>query len=144
MLKFRSMYFAKPDENLEAQQARLRDSRVYPFGQFLRKTSLDEFPQFFNVLKGEMSIVGPRPHLPKHDFEFAKVAKAYRSRHLVKPGITGLAQTSGLRGEITDPAMLTHRVQMDLKYITHWSIWLDLHLTMKTIWQVVFPPKTAF
>ena len=97
MLKFRSMYYATADEAKEAQQARLRDSRIYPFGAFLRKSSLDEFPQFFNVLKGEMSIVGPRPHLPKHDFEFAKVAKAYRSRHLVKPGITGLAQTHGFR-----------------------------------------------
>lgn len=143
MLKFRSMYFAKADETLEAQQARPRDSRVYPFGKFLRKTSLDEFPQFYNVLKGEMSIVGPRPHLPKHDYEFAKQEKAYRSRQLVKPGITGLAQTHGFRGEITDPTMLSQRVQLDLRYINHWSIWLDLHLTFKTLWQVLFPPKSA-
>jgi len=144
MLKFRSMYFAKPDEVKEAQQARVRDDRIYPFGRFLRKSSLDEFPQFINVLKGEMSIVGPRPHLPKHDHEFAKFAKAYRSRHLVKPGITGLAQTSGLRGEISDPLMLSRRIHLDLQYITRWSIWLDLQLTLKTLWQVLFPPKSAF
>jgi exopolysaccharide biosynthesis polyprenyl glycosylphosphotransferase len=144
MLKFRSMYYMKPDENAEAQQARSRDARIYPFGAFLRRSSLDEFPQFFNVLKGEMSIVGPRPHLPKHDQEFARQEKTYRSRHLVKPGITGLAQTSGLRGEITDPVMLSHRVHLDIRYITQWSIWLDFQLTLKTLWQVFFPPKTAF
>ena len=144
MLKFRSMYHADADVKREAQQARANDDRVYPFGRFLRKTSLDEFPQFLNVLFGTMSIVGPRPHLPKHDDEFALIERTYRTRALVKPGITGLAQTSGFRGEIVDPAMLRRRVEMDLRYITSWSVWLDLEITMKTLWQVFFPPKTAY
>ena len=144
MLKFRSMYVATADSNLESRQARPSDERVYPFGRFIRRASIDEFPQFLNVLKGEMSIVGPRPHLPRHDHEFAKVAKAYRSRHLVKPGITGLAQISGLRGEIIDSEMLRKRVELDLKYITTWSMWLDLQITVRTLWQVFFPPKSAF
>ena len=109
----------------------------------MRKTSLDEFPQFWNVLMGEMSIVGPRPHLPMHDSEFALVAKTYRTRQLVKPGITGLAQVSGYRGEISDPQMLRERVKLDIHYITHWSIWLDVQITFKTLKHVVFPPKTA-
>jgi exopolysaccharide biosynthesis polyprenyl glycosylphosphotransferase len=143
MLKFRSMHAAPPDKEREAQQARAGDNRIYPFGAFLRKTSLDEFPQFWNVLVGEMSIVGPRPHLPKHDEEFSRVAKTYRTRHLVKPGITGLAQVNGYRGEITDPELLERRVEMDIEYITSWSIWLDVQITAKTFLHVFLPPKTA-
>jgi exopolysaccharide biosynthesis polyprenyl glycosylphosphotransferase len=144
MLKFRSMFYEKPDAESEARQAQTGDSRIYRFGQFLRRTSLDEFPQFWNVLWGEMSVVGPRPHLPTHDHEFSKVAKAYRTRFLVKPGITGLAQIRGFRGEITDPLLLRQRIREDLIYITRWSIWLDLQITVKTAWQVFFPPKTAY
>ncbi len=143
MLKYRSMYAANPDDHLEAQQARSGDPRIYPFGAILRKTSLDEFPQFWNVLKGEMSVVGPRPHLPQHDYEFSLVAKTYRTRHLVKPGITGLAQVSGYRGEITDPSLLQRRVQLDIQYITSWSVWLDIEITFKTLVHVLFPPKSA-
>jgi exopolysaccharide biosynthesis polyprenyl glycosylphosphotransferase len=143
MLKFRSMYAATADAKREAQQARKGDARIYPFGRFLRRTSLDEFPQFWNVLVGEMSIVGPRPHLPQHDVEFAMLAKTYRTRQLVKPGITGLAQVSGYRGEITDPEVLKRRVSLDIEYITHWSIWLDVHITMRTLRHVLFPPKAA-
>jgi len=144
MLKFRSMYEETPNVETEARQARAGDDRVYPFGQFLRRTSLDEFPQFWNVLCGEMSVVGPRPHLPQHDHEFSQVAKAYRSRFMVKPGITGLAQIRGFRGEITDPVLLRQRIREDLIYITGWSIWLDLQITIKTARQVFFPPKTAY
>ncbi len=143
MLKFRSMYFAPPDAAQEAKQARAGDARIYPFGRFLRKSSLDEFPQFWNVLIGDMSIVGPRPHLPKHDEEFSMVARTYRTRHLVKPGITGLAQVSGYRGEITDPQLLQERVRCDIEYITTWSVWLDVQIVFKTFWHVLFPPKTA-
>ncbi len=143
MLKFRSMYAAVADPKLEAQQAKKGDSRIYPFGAFLRKTSLDEFPQFWNVLMGDMSIVGPRPHLPQHDVEFAMLAKTYRTRQLVKPGITGLAQVSGYRGEIADPELLKQRVNMDIHYITHWSIWLDFQITLKTLRHVFLPPKSA-
>jgi exopolysaccharide biosynthesis polyprenyl glycosylphosphotransferase len=144
MLKFRSMYHEKADSATEARQARAGDDRIYPFGQFLRKTSLDEFPQFWNVLMGEMSVVGPRPHLPAHDHEFSKVAKGYRTRFLVKPGITGLAQIHGFRGEVTDPALLRQRIREDLNYITEWSIWLDLQITLKTTWHIFFPPKSAY
>jgi exopolysaccharide biosynthesis polyprenyl glycosylphosphotransferase len=143
MLKFRSMRSEVPDARREAKQASPGDSRIYPFGRFLRKTSLDEFPQFYNVLRGDMSIVGPRPHLPQHDEEFSRIAKTYRSRQLVKPGITGLAQTKGYRGEITDPAVLHQRVALDVYYITHWSIWLDIEITLKTARHVFAPPKSA-
>ena len=128
----------------EAVQASKGDSRIYPFGQFLRKTSLDEFPQFLNVLLGSMSIVGPRPHVPAHDKLFAQQMNAYRTRFFAKPGITGLAQCNGFRGEITEPALLQHRIEFDLQYIATWSIWLDLQITFKTAYQVLFPPKTAY
>lgn len=144
MLKFRSMYEQGTDAAREAVQAKKGDSRIYPFGRFLRSSSLDEFPQFWNVLVGDMSLVGPRPHLPTHDFEFSKIAKAYRTRHLVKPGITGLAQVSGFRGEITDPALLQRRVDKDLQYITTWSIWMDIKIITMTILHVFRPPSGAY
>jgi exopolysaccharide biosynthesis polyprenyl glycosylphosphotransferase len=143
MLKFRSMRVANRNANAEAQQAKYADARIFPFGHFLRKTSLDEFPQFFNVLKGEMSIVGPRPHLPEHDLEFSSVAKTYRTRQLVKPGITGLAQIRGYRGEITDPQLLHQRVKSDIEYITNWTIGLDIQITLATALQVLVPPPSA-
>ncbi|MFH1498326.1 MAG: exopolysaccharide biosynthesis polyprenyl glycosylphosphotransferase [Verrucomicrobiota bacterium] len=141
MLKFRSMYAIDHDIN---KQACSGDSRIYPFGKFLRKSSLDEIPQFLNVLGGSMSVVGPRPHLPKHDDEFSAIARSYRIRSLVKPGITGLAQVRGFRGEITDPEKLHRRVYWDLYYVTNWSFWLDLKLIFQTAWQVFVPPDTAY
>lgn len=144
MIKFRSMYAGDGDEAAEAQQARPEDERIYPFGRFLRRRSLDEFPQFWNVLRGEMSVVGPRPYMPMLDEEFRQQTKAYRTRHLVKPGITGLAQSMGLRGEILESEMLRRRHHWDVYYITHWSFWLDLQITVKTLAQVFFPPKTAY
>jgi len=144
IIKFRSMYEASRSASTEARQARRGDNRIYPFGRFLRSSSLDEFPQFINVLKGEMSVVGPRPHLVAHDREFSQRLRGYRTRFFVKPGITGLAQCSGFRGEITDPALLESRIRLDVDYITRWSIWLDLQITLKTAWQVTFPPKSAY
>ena len=144
LLKFRSMYRAERDNAEEAVQARQGDKRIYPFGQFIRRTSLDEFPQFANVLFGSMSIVGPRPHMPEHDNRFSQYYRGYRTRHFAKPGITGLAQTRGFRGEITDPTLLQQRIENDLLYISSWSIWLDVLITLKTVRQVVFPPKTAY
>jgi exopolysaccharide biosynthesis polyprenyl glycosylphosphotransferase len=141
--KFRSMYDANYDAHVEAQQATKGDKRIYSFGRFLRRSSLDEFPQFINVLKGEMSIVGPRPHLAVHDKEFAQLTKAYRTRFFVKPGITGLAQTRGYRGEIVDQQLLHKRVHFDLQYITSWSVWLDIQITIKTLGQVIFSPPSA-
>lgn len=142
--KFRSMYANDKNREAEAKQARRDDERIYPFGKFLRQSSLDEFPQFFNVLKGDMSIVGPRPHMPAHDEEFARHFNSYRTRHFAKPGITGLAQTKGFRGEISDPELLRQRIANDLYYIANWSIWMDISITLKTTWQVLFPPKTAY
>ena len=144
ILKIRSMRETPPAAAGEAVQARKGDDRIYPFGRFLRKSSLDEFPQFLNVLRGEMSIVGPRPHMPVHDAEFSRFFKGYRTRHFAKPGITGLAQIRGFRGEITDPEMLQQRVQNDIYYIANWSIWLDVQITIKTVWHVWSPPKTAY
>ncbi|HTQ31230.1 MAG TPA: exopolysaccharide biosynthesis polyprenyl glycosylphosphotransferase [Opitutaceae bacterium] len=144
MLKFRSMFAAPPAEEAESRQAAEEDARIFPFGRFLRRRSLDEFPQFINVLRGEMSIVGPRPYMPLLDQAFSQRTRAYRTRHLVKPGITGLAQSMGYRGAVLEEEMLHHRLRWDVHYITHWSIWLDLQITLRTAWQVFFPPATAY
>lgn len=141
IVKFRTMHVLNDDET---RQVTKDDDRVYRFGQFLRRTSLDEFPQFWNVFKGDMSIVGPRPHLAKHDELFKKVVRDYPQRHFVKPGITGYAQCHGYRGEITDPTLLRQRVQYDLDYVANWSIWLDLEIIARTLWIVLNPPKTAY
>jgi exopolysaccharide biosynthesis polyprenyl glycosylphosphotransferase len=144
MLKFRSMYTAKPDDQEEGRQASAGDDRVYPFARFMRRHSLDEFPQFWNVVTGEMSIVGPRPVMPVLDAEFERQVRSYRSKHWVRPGITGLAQSEGFRGEIRIPEQLHERIRLDLYYIAHWSIWLDLQITAKTAWQVLRPPASAY
>ncbi len=144
MLKFRSMRVAPADAKAEGQQASADDARIYPFARFLRRHSLDEFPQFWNVLTGEMSIVGPRPVMPVLDEEFERQVRAYRSKHWVKPGITGLAQSEGFRGEIKTPEQLQERIRLDLYYIAHWSIWLDLQITLRTAVQIFIPPPSAY
>ncbi|MEI6861598.1 MAG: exopolysaccharide biosynthesis polyprenyl glycosylphosphotransferase [Verrucomicrobiota bacterium] len=144
MFKFRSMFAAGHAPGHETRQATMDDPRVYPFGRFLRRTSLDEIPQFVNVLIGDMSIVGPRPHLPQHDDEFSRIARAYRGRALVKPGITGLAQVRGYRGEITDSEKLHRRIYWDLYYVTHWTLLLDIQLIVRTAWLVPFPNEAAY
>lgn len=144
MLKFRSMHVTPPDPAAEGRQARADDDRIYPFARFLRRHSLDEFPQFWNVLIGEMSVVGPRPVMPVLDEEFERQVRSYRSKHWVKPGITGLAQSDGFRGEIRTPDQLQERIRLDLYYIAHWSVWLDLQITLKTLRQVFVPPKSAY
>jgi exopolysaccharide biosynthesis polyprenyl glycosylphosphotransferase len=144
MLKFRSMRVGPEDEAAESKQARSEDERIFSFGRFLRRRSLDEFPQFWNVLCGHMSVVGPRPYMPLLDEEFRRLTRGYRTRHLVKPGITGLAQSLGFRGEILETEMLKRRVYWDVFYITHWSVWLDLQITARTLWQVIRPPETAY
>ncbi|MGJ3242709.1 MAG: sugar transferase [Opitutales bacterium] len=141
ILKFRTMAANNPDE---ARQASPGDDRVFPLGNWLRRTSMDELPQFLNVLRGEMSVVGPRPHMLDHDRAFSDIVSVYRTRHFVKPGITGLAQVNGLRGEITDRTKLEARVRYDLDYISNWSLWLDISLIFRTAWQVLFPPPTAY
>jgi exopolysaccharide biosynthesis polyprenyl glycosylphosphotransferase len=142
--KFRSMSFAKDGERDESQQAHPGDERIFAFGAFIRRFSIDEIPQFINVLKGEMSLVGPRPYLAKHDFLFERDYKAYRIRQFVKPGITGPAQCRGLRGEFTDPELLQKRIELDFNYVGNWTIWLDCEIVLRTIIQVLFPPKSAY
>jgi exopolysaccharide biosynthesis polyprenyl glycosylphosphotransferase len=139
--KFRTMHVANPDATVQAKKD---DSRIYPFGRFLRRTSLDEFPQFLNVLAGEMSVSGPRPHLLEHDEQFAKLVNAYSVRHFVKPGITGLAQCRGLRGEILEPALLIKRVDSDVFYIRRWTLGMDLVILLQTAYQMAFPPPSAY
>jgi len=144
MFKFRSMQVAPPDARQEAVQASSGDERVFAFGRFMRKTSLDEFPQFLNVLLGHMSIVGPRPHPVLMDERFSHETRAYHMRSFVKPGITGLAQVRGYRGEITDPGKLHQRVYWDLYYINNWSLALDIRIVFMTAWHVLSPPETAY
>jgi exopolysaccharide biosynthesis polyprenyl glycosylphosphotransferase len=141
--KFRTMHVAGSAASL-AQQASRNDSRVYPFGRFLRRSSLDEFPQFLNVLLGTMSVSGPRPHLIEHDEQFARVVNAYYVRQFVKPGITGLAQSKGFRGEISEVALLHKRIGYDLIYIRRWTLGLDFRIILETVRQLVTPPKTAY
>jgi lipopolysaccharide/colanic/teichoic acid biosynthesis glycosyltransferase len=128
----------------EAKQATKGDPRVFRFGEWLRHTSIDELPQFLNVLRGEMSAVGPRPHLPEHDVLFHQHVDEYPMRHFAKPGITGLAQSLGYRGEITDVEVLRRRVRYDLEYINNWTLLLDIEIILRTIVQVLRPPKTAY
>lgn len=144
MLKFRTMRVTPADAQSEGRQARADDPRVYPFGHFMRRHSLDEFPQFWNVITGEMSIVGPRPVMPSLDEEFERQVRAYRSKHWIKPGITGLAQSEGFRGEIQTREQLQERIRLDLYYIAHWSIWLDVQIALKTARQIFFPPGSAY
>jgi len=141
--KFRTMHVASSVTSV-AQQAQKNDSRVYPLGRFLRRMSLDEFPQFLNVLLGTMSVSGPRPHLIEHDEQFARVVNAYYIRQFVKPGITGLAQSKGFRGEISEAALLHKRIGYDLIYIRRWTLGLDFKILLETLRQLVSPPKTAY
>jgi len=139
--KFRTMYTGNPDEG---RQVAANDSRVYPAGSWLRKLSIDELPQFINVLIGEMSVVGPRPHFVDHDTLFGEIAHFYRVRSFIKPGITGLAQVRGLRGEARVERDLIDRIRSDVYYLENWSPVLDWMIILKTAWQMVAPPKTAY
>ena len=113
------------------------DQRLTPIGGFLRKTSLDELPQFLNVLSGKMSIVGPRPHAVAHNEEYRKLIKGYMLRHKVPPGITGWAQVNGFRGETDTLDKMKGRIDLDLDYLRNWSLRLDLYIIFKTIWVVL-------
>lgn len=140
ILKLRTMHVTPGSDD---RQTAAGDPRVYPFGRFLRRTSLDELPQFLNVLAGQMSVVGPRPHYVQHDREFARAINEYRVRFFVKPGITGLAQAHGLRGELSTPEAIRQRLALDLLYIHTWSVWLDLTIIARTFRQVFAPPPGA-
>jgi putative colanic acid biosynthesis UDP-glucose lipid carrier transferase len=131
VLKFRTMTVLENDSKVK--QVTRGDPRVTKFGSFLRKTSLDELPQFINVLQGSMSIVGPRPHAVAHNEMYRKIVDGYMLRHKVKPGITGLAQVSGWRGETDTLEKMKRRVECDLAYIRNWSLMLDLRIIYKTV-----------
>lgn len=144
-LKFRSMQVQAPNEvNGKFNQATKNDSRITKVGRILRKTSLDELPQFFNVLSGEMSVVGPRPHASLMNEESIAVVENYMVRHQAKPGITGWAQVNGLRGESNDPKLLKARIQHDIWYIENWTFLLDVRITFLTFWKMVVGDKQAY
>ncbi|QWF70951.1 undecaprenyl-phosphate glucose phosphotransferase [Methylomonas paludis] len=131
--KFRSMTVCENGENVK--QATSNDVRVTPLGSFLRRTSLDELPQFLNVLQGSMSVVGPRPHAIAHNEFYRKQIQGYMMRHKVKPGITGQAQINGCRGETETIEKMEARIHHDLEYIRHWSLWLDLKIVFLTVFK---------
>ena len=139
--KFRSMDINKISDKTHASKD---DSRVTNIGSFMRKTSIDELPQFLNVLLGDMSIVGPRPHLESLSIEYQKDVEDYLKRHIVKPGITGLAQVSGYRGEITKKSDIKNRIRLDIFYIENWSFLLDLKIIIKTIFNVFKGEEKAY
>lgn len=139
IIKFRTMHVnATP-----GKQASNGDKRIFSFGKFLRKSSLDEIPQFINVLIGDMSVNGPRPFMIEHDHQFEKMYSNYWKRHSVKPGITGLAQSKGLRGEVTTTNDIKERTKYDLLYIRKWHFLMEFSLVWNTFIQVIRPPKSA-
>jgi len=140
-IKFRSM---KINKEADSRQATQNDMRVTTIGRILRKTSLDEFPQFINVFIGEMSLVGPRPHMLKHTSDYSKVVDDYMVRQFIKPGITGWAQINGYRGEITNPEQIKMRVNKDLWYLENWTLWLDIQILFLTIYHVFKSDKNAY
>jgi putative colanic acid biosynthesis UDP-glucose lipid carrier transferase len=133
--KFRSMTVS--EDGSRVVQAQKNDPRITQIGAFLRRTSLDELPQFINVLQGRMSIVGPRPHAVAHNELYRKLIKGYMLRHKVRPGITGWAQVNGLRGETEALEKMQGRIDYDLYYLQNWSIWFDLWIIMRTVWVVL-------
>ncbi|HCT2735939.1 TPA: exopolysaccharide biosynthesis polyprenyl glycosylphosphotransferase, partial [Klebsiella pneumoniae] len=139
--KFRTMTVMENSETVI--QATKNDIRVTKFGRFLRRTSLDELPQFFNVWYGQMSVVGPRPHAVAHNEQYRSLIQGYMLRHKVKPGITGLAQINGWRGETDTLEKMEKRIEYDLIYIRAWSIWLDLKIIFLTIFKG-FVNKSAY
>ena len=140
VLKFRSMYVERQDESGASRTVR-GDDRVTPVGRIIRRLSIDELPQLFNVLTGEMSIVGPRPHATEMkvgDKHYFDAVRGYAARHRVKPGITGLAQVRGLRGEIATIERAKRRVEYDIYYIENWSFLLDLQIMLETVWRLIW------
>jgi len=140
--KFRSMKVHQ-ETGLTITQATRNDPRITRIGAFLRRTSLDELPQFFNVLQGRLSVVGPRPHAVAHNEQYKELVPRYMLRHKVKPGITGWAQINGYRGETNTLDKMEKRVEHDLHYIENWSLWLDCYIIFMTIFKG-FVNKNAY
>jgi putative colanic acid biosynthesis UDP-glucose lipid carrier transferase len=132
------------EDGATIEQAKRDDDRITPFGRFLRRTSLDELPQFFNVLIGNMSIVGPRPHAVAHNEMYRKLINGYMIRHKVKPGITGWAQINGFRGETASLDKMRTRVEYDLEYLRNWSLAMDFWIILKTIFLVFRGDHAAY
>ena len=139
--KFRSMHVNNQADTLQATKD---DPRKFPFGEFMRKTNIDEFPQFFNVLKGDMSIVGPRPHMMLHTEMYGKLIDKYMVRHFCRPGITGWAQVTGFRGETKELWQMEERIRRDIWYLENWTFWLDLKIILKTALSIIRPDKQAY
>lgn len=139
--KFRSM---RMNSKSDLQQASLNDDRITPIGRFLRRTSIDEFPQFFNVLLGYMSILGPRPHMLAHTEQYRQIIDKYMVRHFLKPGISGWAQINGYRGETKDHKLMEKRVEHDIWYMENWSLMLDIKIMFLTIVNVFRGEKNAY
>jgi putative colanic acid biosynthesis UDP-glucose lipid carrier transferase len=139
--KFRSMHL---NEVADVEQVSKNDPRITKIGQFIRKTSIDELPQFFNVLLGDMSVVGPRPHMVSHTEMYARSVDKFMVRHFIKPGITGLAQTNGYRGEVETERDIIYRVKYDIFYLEKWSLLLDLKVVFLTIFNAVRGEKKAY
>ena len=151
--KFRSMYMDAEErkKDLMAQNEmdglmfKMKDDpRITKVGKFIRKTSIDELPQFINVFKGDMSIVGPRPHMLAHTETYAQLIDKYMVRHFIKPGVTGWAQTHGFRGETKELSQMEGRVKADIWYMEHWTILLDLYIIYKTVANVIVGEKNAY
>lgn len=141
MIKFRSM---KVNNQADTLQATKNDPRKTKWGNIMRKTNIDELPQFINVFLGDMSVVGPRPHMVMHTEQYSALIEKYMVRHWVKPGITGWAQVTGARGETEELWQMEERVKKDIWYIEHWSVWLDLRIIFKTVWNVIAGDKQAY
>ena len=140
-LKFRSMHVNKDADRLQATKD---DPRKFPFGNFMRKANIDELPQFWNVLRGDMSIVGPRPHMLAHTEQYSQLIDKYMVRHFVKPGVTGWAQVTGFRGETKELWQMEGRVKRDIWYMEHWSVWLDIRIIWLTIKTIFIHDKHAY
>jgi undecaprenyl-phosphate galactose phosphotransferase/putative colanic acid biosynthesis UDP-glucose lipid carrier transferase len=135
MIKFRTM--TVQENGAVVTQATRNDPRVTKIGRLLRASSIDELPQLINVIRGEMSLVGPRPHALAHDNYFENLLQDYAFRHHVKPGMTGWAQVNGLRGATPSVSQIARRVEMDLWYINNWSLWFDVQILIKTFFEVL-------
>lgn len=140
-IKFRSMHVNADADKIQATK---NDPRKFAFGNFMRKTNIDELPQFINVLKGDMSIVGPRPHMLKHTEMYSQIIDKYMVRHFCKPGITGWAQVTGYRGETKEVWQMEERIKRDIWYIENWSFWLDIKIIFLTAKSVIIPDKNAY
>ena len=139
--KFRTL---KVNEEANVKQVTQNDTRLTKIGTFLRKTNLDELPQFFNVFRGNMSVVGPRPHMLRHTEDYSRILNEYMIRHFVKPGVTGWAQVNGFRGEIKKEEQLRKRIEYDIWFMENWSLWLDLRIVFLTVYVTIKGDKNAY